>query len=547
MVQKTKFHNRQRALSEATQLVYLGKLTKAVELVKKEYSVNSYEYYFFKGWVNQIKKNNVEAVKWFEKSLQKNPLNEYALEGLVYCYIDLREFNLALECAEQLFSIDRKNAKNLFVLATARSLYYRGDKDKLSQVPELFSESYDLAIADKDFTLLKDVLIGWGACLVDLRNFEEAKIVLETVKLQDPSNDIIHKNLASVYAGLNLTDKAIESCNIAKLSDDPSIANDALYQLGMLLLSKGDYNPGWRLHEFRHSLQHFDYRPTKTLNFWNGEVLTEDKDSVLLYQEQGIGDTIQFSRYIREVSKRVKNVDLLVHANTYMPWEKVGTEPNSLKSLLKENYPELSNIYIKDWDYLDYSKYTSMCSLMSLPRIFKTTLSNIPSIPYLTTSVKSELETSDIGIFWRGSAAHANDENRSVPTHIVNSFIDNNNNKTFINLQIDRDEDLAPRDNITNAKDYIKDFRDTLAILNKCRVVITVDSMIAHLACSANIPTFILHADSADWRWLIKRRDSPWYPSAINLHQDSNKNWVTVFTQLQEEIDALFQSKILID
>jgi tetratricopeptide (TPR) repeat protein len=547
MVQKTKFHNRQRALTEATQLVYAGNLNKAINLVKKQYSVNSYEYCFFKGWISQIKKDSIEAIKWFEKSLQKNPLNEYALEGLTYCYIDLGQLNFALECAEQLYSINSKEAKNIFVLSTARSLYYRGDKEKLALVPELFSKAYDIAIQDKDFTLLKDVLIGWGACLVDLRNFEEARIVLETVKLQDPNNDIINKNLASVYAGLNLTDKAIEACNIAKLSDDSSIVNDALYQLGMLLLSKGDYNPGWRLHEFRHTLKQFDHRPTTALNFWDGKILNKENDCVLLYQEQGIGDTIQFSRYIREVSRRVKNVDLEIHANTYMTWEDSDKEPNSIKSLLQENFPELRNIYIKGWDKVDYSIYNSMSSLMSLPRVFKTTLSNIPDIPYLKTSTDSPLKMADIGIFWKGSAAHANDENRSIPTELINSFIRNNKEKTFINLQIERDEDLIHCDNIANAKKYINDFRDTLAALNKCRVVVTVDSMIAHLACSANIPTFILHADSADWRWLLKRRDSPWYTSAINLHQDSSKSWTPVLDQLQKEINTLFQSKILID
>lgn len=546
MVQQTKLHNRQTVLSNATDLVYSGKLNKALELVKKHCSVNSYEYLFFKGWTCQIKGDNVQAVKWFEKSLQKNPINEYSIEGLVYCYLSLNQFNLALECAEQLVTINKNSAKNLFILATAQAHYYRGDKDKLVSVPNTFNQAYDLALEEKDLTLLKDILIGWGACLVDLRQFEEAKIILETVKLQEPDSIIIHKNLASVYAGLGLTDEAIESCNIAKLSDDPNIANDALYQLGMLLLSKGDYNPGWRLHEFRHKLAAFDYRPTKLLPFWDGKILKEDK-RVLLYQEQGLGDTIQFSRYISEVKKRVSNIDLEIHPNTYMKWEKITTEPNSLKKLLSENFPEIESIYIRGWDKVDYSKYDSMCSLMSLPRIFKTTLSNIPSIPYLKTDTKIVVPQSDIGIFWKGSAAHANDENRSIPTNLINKFIEYNNDKTFINLQIERDEELTQRDNIINAKQFINDFTDTISILNSCRVVITVDSMIAHLAGSANIPTFVLHADSADWRWLINRRDSPWYPSIINLHQDATKTWEPVISALQQEINTLFKSEILID
>lgn len=546
MVQKTKLYTRQTAISEATQLVYAFKFNKALNLVKKYYTATSYEYLFFKGWICQLKNETKNAVKWFEKSLQKNPLSEYSLEGLVGCYIQLNQLALALECAEQLISVS-SSAKTLFVLATAQSHYYRGDKPKLQEVPSTFNSAYSLALEENDLALLKDILIGWGACLVDLQQFEEARVVLETVQLQEPNSILIHKNLASVYAGLNLTDKAIESCNIAKLSDDPNIANDALYQLGMLLLSKGDYNPGWRLHEFRHKLKAHDYKPTDKIPFWTGKVLSGESDRLLLYQEQGLGDTIQFSRYIREVKKRVKHVDLLLHANTYVPWQDSTKEPNSLKTLISENYPELDSIYIRGWDNIAYDKYTNICSLMSLPRVFKTTLSNIPSIPYLQTYKESSITVSDIGIFWRGSAAHANDKNRSIPTSLINSFISSNKDRSFTSLQIDRDEDLEEHENLVKAKPFINDFTDTLSVLKRCRLVITVDSMIAHLAGSANIPTIVLHANSADWRWLIKRRDSPWYPSIINLHQDDSKNWNVVLDAVQREIKALFDNEILID
>lgn len=545
MVQKRKLQNRQRALAEAINLVYSGEYSKALRLVKNNHTVKDYRYLFLKGWIEQLQGNHIKAISWLEKSLRKEPTNVDALEGLVASYLHLKHFPFALECAEQLIVLEKDNPKYLFLLATVKSQYYRGDKDKLRLVVNDFSCAYDAAIQDKDLVLLKDILIGWGACLVDLRSFEEARIVLEAVKTQDPNNFIIHKNLASVYAGLNLIHEAIESCNIAKHSDDKIIATDALYQLGMLYLSLGDYRAGWRLHEFRHDIKEFDSRPTSTLPMWDGKVLKDE--SVLLYQEQGLGDTIQFSRYIPEVKKRVKSVDLLISPNTYMSWGDPSKEPNSLKELLKENYLELDSIYIKGWDTVPYSKYNSMCSLMSLPRVFKTTLSNIPSIPYLKTKNIVDIPYHDIGIFWKGSAAHANDSNRSIPTALINSFIASNTDKTFVSLQLDRDEGLLDRHNVTRAKKYIKDFTDTLSILKKCRVIITVDSMIAHLAGSANIPTILLHAHSPDWRWLQDRRDSPWYPSVINLRQDSSKNWSTVLDCVQQEINALFENEILID
>lgn len=545
MVQKRKLQNRQRALEEAVALVYKEEYAKAIRLVKKHFTVSDYRYLFLQGWIEQLQGNHVKAVSWLEKSLSKHPTNVDALEGLVVSYLQLKHLSFALECAEQLVVLEKDNPKYLFLLATVKSQYYRGDKDKLALVVKDFSHAYDAAIEEADIILLKDILIGWGACLVDLRNFEEAKIVLEAVKSQEPNNFVIHKNLASVYAGLNLINEAIESCNIAKQSDDKTIANDALYQLGMLYLSLGEYRTGWRLHEFRHYIKEFDSRPTSTLPMWDGKVLKEE--SVLLYQEQGLGDTIQFSRYIPEVKKRVKNVDLLINPNTYVSWKDTSKEPSSLKQLLKENYPELDNIYIKGWDNVSYLKYSSMCSLMSLPRVFKTTLSNIPSIPYFKTKSNVDLEIHDIGIFWKGSAAHANDSNRSIPTALINSFVAHNKNKKFISLQLDRDEKLLDSHNLTRAKKYINDVTDTLSILKRCRVIITVDSMIAHLAGSANVPTILLHAYSPDWRWLQDRRDSPWYPSIVNLRQDNSKNWSTVLESAQKEINALFENEILID
>lgn len=545
MVHNTKLYTKQQALNESVNLVYAGEFSKAIRLIKKHYTVNSYKYKFFKGWICQLEGKHEQAVKWFEQSLERNPINEYALEGLVASYLALEQYYLALECAEQLVTV-AKDAKNLFSLATSQSYYYRGDKARLASTLNTFNEAYELALQEGNLELLKDILIGWGACLVDLRRFEEAKIVLETVKLQDSQNILIHKNLASVYSGLNMTERAIESCNIAKLSEDPNIANDALYQLGMLELMRGNYRLGWRLHEFRTTLAAFDATPTREVPQWTGKPLPDD-NRILLYQEQGLGDTIQFSRYIREVKTRVKNIDLMIHANTYVNWDDSTKEPNSLKALLKENYPELNNIWIKGWNTVEYKKYNYICSLMSLPRVFKTTLSNIPSIPYLKTSVSSTLKMHDIGLFWKGSAIHANDENRSIPTEYINSFISENKDKTFINLQLDRDEDLNNFDNVTNAKTLIKDFTDTLSILKKCRLIVAVDSMIAHMAGSANIPTIVLHANAPDWRWLEDRRDSPWYPSIINIRQTEKNNWIDVLNAAQEEINSLYQSEIIID
>jgi ADP-heptose:LPS heptosyltransferase len=188
---------------------------------------------------------------------------------------------------------------------------------------------------------------------------------------------------------------------------------------------------------------------------------------------------------------------------------------------------------------------------MSLPRIFRTSIDTIPTIPnFKAFEVSKDIEALsmyDIGILWQGSKSHNNDINRSIPIKYIKQFVLNNSNLRFINLQLDNDEDLSNISNISCHSDKIKTIDDTLAILHKCKIVITVDSMIAHLAGSANIPTYILHAYSPDWRWLIDRKDSPWYPSITNIRQKQLRDWHSVFDQLDQEIKSVFDSKINID
>jgi tetratricopeptide (TPR) repeat protein len=553
MVQKTKIRNtKQLVLNKAISLVYQTKFTTALALIKKNFKADDSISLFFKGWIAQINNEHDKAIKYLERSLTKNPINQDALTGLSASYTEIGDYDRALECAEQCVLLDKNDPRNLTTLATVTAKKYRGNVEKQQKAIDLYSQAFEivstLSIPSEENTrLVLDILSGWGASLLDSKKPEEAILVLETALNISDIDPLVHKNLASAYTSLNQIDKAIISCQKAQMSDDAMIVYDSLYQEGMLELMRGNYTKGWRLHEFR--LQTSQFKDIRSLEVpqWDGRPLKEH-ESLLIYQEQGIGDTLQFSRYIPLVASRVKNIDIEVKPNHYQTWEDPHKEPSSIKTFLHGNYPQVRNSFTKGWDSIDYNDYTYIVSFMSLPRLFKTTLSNIPDIPNfkpINSTVKSK--NYDIGILWQGSKAHRNDINRSIPVHYITELLEKHKDKSFLSLQLESYEELGEHSNIDQIGNSIKTIDDALAFINSCSIIVTVDSMIAHLAASANKPVLLLHAYSPDWRWMLDRRDSPWYPSIVNLRQLEVNNWNSVISEVDKELYKLFQIEIKLD
>ena len=550
MVQKTKLRNtKQLAINKAIDLVYQAKFSSALAVIRKNFKAEDYTSLFFKGWIAQINNEHEKAIKFLEKSLTKNPINKDALIGLTASYLELNDFNRALECAEQCVLLDNKDPKSLVTLATVISKKYRNNLEKQEKAIELYLQAFNTVSSvsipsEENNRLVLDILSGWGASLLDLKRPEEAILVLETALNLNSLDPLVHKNLTSAYTSINKIDKAIDSCKKAQLSDDYSLVYDSMYQEGMLELMRGNYTRGWRLHEYRLKTGQFKEINNLKVPQWDGSPL-QDYESLLIYQEQGIGDTLQFSRYIPLVASRVANIDIEIKANHYQAWEDPKNEPASIREFLHRNYPQVRNSYTKGWHNLNYEDYTYVVSFMSLPRLFKTTLGNIPDIPYFKpVNATITPKKYDIGLLWQGSTAHRNDSNRSISIDYIKDLVAKHSDKSFVSLQLDTYEDLPRVDQVGN---NIKNIDDALEVINNCSVIITVDSMIAHLAASANKPVLLLHAYSPDWRWMLERRDSPWYPSIINLRQKSIQDWDSVLSEVNDEIDKLFKIEIKLD
>jgi hypothetical protein len=254
--------------------------------------------------------------------------------------------------------------------------------------------------------------------------------------------------------------------------------------------------------------------------------------TILLRAEQGIGDTIQFSRYVAMVVDHGAHVVLQV--------------PKVLRSLFV--WLEKSICVISDDDELPKLDY--YCSLMSLPLIFNTNFEDIPepNFGYVVdpckraqwihkTGLKTKLR---VGIAWSGNPTHKNDHNRSIELSDFMSFMPNN--FEFISLQKnikDGDLDAVQLNQIKHFGGDLKDFTDTATLCDLVDVVISVDTSVAHLSGSLQKPTWVLLPFSPDWRWLLNRDDSPWYPSVKLYRQTSLGDWKTVFNKISTDLSKL--------
>jgi hypothetical protein len=251
---------------------------------------------------------------------------------------------------------------------------------------------------------------------------------------------------------------------------------------------------------------------------------------ILLYAEQGLGDSLQFVRYVPLVAARGGKVVLEVP----LRFHSLLAHTPGVGEVIRhgEALPEV------DWQ----------CPLMSLPRAFGTDLGTIPSeIPYIypdpsqVEAWREQLPVNSlrIGLVWGGSPLHPHDALRSIPLGLL-APLTSVEGTTFYSLQMGRPieqmKQLGDRVHLVDLQNEQKDFADTAAIVASLDLVISIDTSVAHLAGALGKPVWILLCKSADWRWLLERDDSPWYPTARLFRQSTLGNWQDVVTRVKGEL-----------
>jgi hypothetical protein len=314
---------------------------------------------------------------------------------------------------------------------------------------------------------------------------------------------------------------------------DPGNA-EAEWHLALLYLLTGNFIAGWQAAEARWKSR---ARPPSYPRFseprWSGEEPVDGK-TVLIYADEGLGDTIQFARYLPMVAARGARLILVV-----------GTAARSLLAGL----PGISRCLSKP--LAEQVEFDFHCPMSSLPLIFKTRLDTIPSgLSCLPPIPQSRVRAWEdrlgphrkmrVGLTWSGNPDQLNDHNRSASLSVFLRLLDAD--ATFVSLQKDpRPADkgiLDGRSDILDFTDELTDFVETGALISCLDLVITVCTSVAHLASALGKPTWILLCYAADWRWLLDRDDSPWYPTARLFRQSETREYASVIECVRDELLA---------
>ncbi|CAM2185226.1 Tetratricopeptide repeat protein [Burkholderia cepacia] len=373
-------------------------------------------------------------------------------------------------------------------------------------------------------------------------SFTRARVRLETHRYDDalddlarviaatPRDKLAHFHRGSALRALRRHEDALHAYAEA-IDIDPDYAL-AHCMRAFLCLSIGDFEAGWAEYEWRWRDSQLDgsRRDFAQPRWTHGMPL--DGQTILLYPEQGLGDTLQFCRYVPLV--KALGARVVVEA------------PVELKAL----FATLDGVDVLVARGDPLPPFDLHCPLLSLPLEFRTDLVSIPArVPYLRADPervehwRARLGESDrprIGLVWSGNPLHLNDRNRSITLADLLPLLDDR--YEWISLQkVIRDEDRPVLDAspIRFVGDELTDFAETAALTEAMDAVISVDTSVAHLAGALGRPLAVMLPHTPDFRWLLDRDDSPWYPGARLFRQPEGGQWAPVVERLRDALPAL--------
>jgi tetratricopeptide (TPR) repeat protein len=395
---------------------------------------------------------------------------------------------------------------------------------KLGRLDEALA-SYDRASALKpDYAY---AYINSGSMLCLLGNYEEALARCDRAIALKPDSVEAYNTRGMALLALGRYREALTSYE-RSIALSPQYA-EAQLNKSLIQLLFGDFENGFESYQWR-------WRSTQkprgfTQPQWRGEDISGK--TILLSVEQGLGDTIQMLRYLPRVKAKGARIVLEL--------------PKTLQSVLG---PLADGVEVIE-PGAPLPAFDVYCPLMSLPLPFGTRIDTVPSqVPYLTVPAERmpawrarlpKSATQRIGFAWSGSATHSNDRNRSIALERL-APLSHVEGLSFVSLQREyRDNDLPAlsRLPIERIDDGLADFGDTAAAIKQCDLVISVDTSVAHLAGALGKPVWVLLPFVPDWRWLLDRTDSPWYPTARLFRQSKIGDWDSVVIDIAGKLSTL--------
>ena len=462
------------------------------------------------------------SINCYEKAIQIDSNHADAHNNLGMVFYKLKDFQNSINYYEKAIQIDSNNVHAYNNLGNSLIGLYR-----TKEAVDYYKKAIEI---DSNYIKAHENL---GIAFYKLGEFQKAISCHEKAIQLNPNNLNSHNNLGIIFHQLRQFQNA-KSYFEKAIQIDPNHP-DVNFSFGMLLLSMSDFKNGLIKYEWRKKLPE-NINKLKNIKGleWQGENL--NNKTILILFEQGIGDIIQFSRYIYLIEKEY-SVNIIFMTN------------KKIAHLFSKSKFKL--IFNED----DVPKYDFYKHLMSLPKIYyektKTFPSQINFIPKdkkITLKWKerlNEIKGFKVGINWQGRKTYGVDHLRSIPLNYFNDLF-NIEKINFISLQkgfgLEQIKNFKHKDKLYNFSKEVDNgeniFEDTIGILQNIDLVISIDSSLVHLSSTLGIKTFALLHFCPDWRWNLMTKEFSWYDNLKIYRQEEVNKWDSIFSLLKKDLVA---------
>jgi tetratricopeptide (TPR) repeat protein len=462
-----------------------------------------------------------EAIQSLCEALRLQPDYVDALYNLGCIYNQLRRRADAIAAYRRALQLKPDHAEVLNNLGLA--LVYQGQPDEAHIL---------LRQAVRLRPKFLEALNNLGLALTDLGAYREAADSFEQALQLNPRYAEGHTNFGNNFREESRLGEALACYDLALALQPRSVT--AHWNRSLVLLQQGDYERGWAEYEWRLQKPDSGLRPLPSPR-WDGSPLAGR--TLLVQAEQGLGDTIQFIRYAALLQRQGARV--------------IASCPAPLLRLFAR-CPGIDVLVDEKGTLPSHDQHVP---LLSLPALVKTTLATLPAeVPYVSVELSlverwrarfAEVKGLRVGVCWQGNPRHRKDRERSFALRQLEPLT-RVPGVCLINLQQGPGvEQLALRRRFAVVElgmaesGLIWDFTDTAAVMQNLDLVISADTAVAHLAGALGVPVWIALPVVPDWRWLMERDESPWYPSARLFRQQRPGDWEAVFAAMARELVSL--------
>ena len=480
---------------------------------------NNYKKYFIKGNNEVMKKNYNSAIDYYKKSLSLKNNDINCLTALSETYEKIENFTEAIDCYEKILPLENNLIKKMIILNQI-GVNYNNLKDYLKAI-NMFMRVLQIR------NDIPDVYNNLGLCYHQIKNFKMSLMNYNT-SLALKKDDRVFHSIGDLYFYMKKYDDSIQYYKyVSDFENNPIIK----YNCSFPYLAKKNFKEGFKLYENRLKDQNFCHQTKQPkrveipqIEYWDG---IKQCSNLLIVYEQGIGDNIQYYRFIVELAELYPNMKISYFC----------------KDIVNRLFKEYSNVRIID--NVNLTEYEYKLYIMSVPYILNINTIKPNVNNYINVNNNKIIYWRDklvnlkkyrIGITYNGLLSSIIDKN--IPLTEFNMLFDDNFD--FICLhrlnEVNEEDKLKLKDKITFVDiDNDVPFEETIAILNNIDLLITIDTYIVHLAGVLNIKTWLLVGFVSDWRW-FSDNTCCWYNSVEILRMTENKQLKYILLDVKEKL-----------